>query len=590
MIRRCLLLVWRASPKACALAGLLQVAAGVGVAIEFLAAKRLLSHLLNANRGVGVELASIIPSLAVLLATATLVSFATVFQNDQQRIMSELVSRHVTDRLLDVTVSVDLQSYEAPAFFDRLQRAGISAQSRPWQMTMGLLTLMSTGLTAAGIAVAVLAIQPVLLPLVVASSLPFWLATLRNSRDAHKFAYEMTPGDRERNYLGGILTGRTYAKEVRLFGIASFVRQMYDVLYDQRLARFRDLMRCRLRRSITATACTAALTGLALTVLVSLVLSGRSDLAGAITAALAMQQLGLRLRTMYGSVGSLYEGALFLEDFEAFLQLRVRQDDDTGVTVPPRGFSRLVLENVSFSYPGTSKNALSNLSMEILAGEIVALVGENGSGKTTLAKLLCHLYRPTMGRILWDGVDTANCKPSELRRFVTGIFQDFSQYHLRARDNIAVGDHERFRDLEAIIRAARQAGAHDFLVDLPQGYETRLGRQFEGGHELSVGQWQRVALARAFFRAAPFIVLDEPTAALDARAEHELFEAVRELLGGRTVLLISHRFSSVKSADRILVMQAGRLVEHGTHTDLLRRQGLYADLFTLQASSYLGTD
>jgi ATP-binding cassette subfamily B protein len=221
---------------------------------------------------------------------------------------------------------------------------------------------------------------------------------------------------------------------------------------------------------------------------------------------------------------------------------------------------------------------------------VVALVGENGSGKTTLAKLLARLYTPDSGAIRWDGVDVSAVDPDELRRGVAVIFQDFLHYHLPARDNVGLGRVEAIGDLDAIIRAAGQADADGFVSALRAGYETMLGPEFIGGTDLSVGQWQRLALARAFFRDAPFIVLDEPTASLDARAEHDLFNRVRTLLAGRTVLLISHRFSSVRSADRIYVLDAGRIVESGVHDDLLRGDGLYAELFQLQAAAYSRDD
>jgi ATP-binding cassette subfamily B protein len=227
------------------------------------------------------------------------------------------------------------------------------------------------------------------------------------------------------------------------------------------------------------------------------------------------------------------------------------------------------------------------VSLTVRAGEVVALVGENGSGKTTLAKLLAGLYQPETGQVRWDGVDIATVDPEQLRRSIAVIFQDFVRFHLTARDNVAFGRVEAADDEPGIRAAARQAGAEEFLAALPKGYDTLLGPQFEGGTDLSVGQWQRVALARAFFREAPFVVLDEPTAALDSRAEHELFERIRTLLAGRTVLLISHRFSSVRTADRIYVLEAGRVVETGTHEELMRSRGLYAELFSLQAAAYL---
>jgi ATP-binding cassette, subfamily B, bacterial len=245
------------------------------------------------------------------------------------------------------------------------------------------------------------------------------------------------------------------------------------------------------------------------------------------------------------------------------------------------------VEDVSFTYPESDRPAVDGVSLEIGKGEIVALVGENGSGKTTLAKMLAGLYQPEKGRILWDDVDLADVDADELRRSVAVIFQDFERYLLPARENVGLGRKERIEDLEAIVEAAGRADANEFLAGLPEGYETMLGREFSGGFDLSIGQWQRVALARAFFRDAPFVILDEPTASLDARAESNLFDRMRELLHGRSVVLISHRFSSVRSADRIYVLHEGRVVEEGSHAELMERDGLYAELFTLQARAYV---
>jgi ATP-binding cassette subfamily B protein len=224
-----------------------------------------------------------------------------------------------------------------------------------------------------------------------------------------------------------------------------------------------------------------------------------------------------------------------------------------------------------------------------VGGEIIALVGENGSGKTTLAKLLCGLYPPKRGEILWDGADLRTFDPEELRRSIAVIFQEFARYQLSGWDNLAVGDPARAGDRAGMEAAAREAGAHPFLAALASGYDTVLSPQFDGGADLSLGQWQRVAIARAFFRDAPFLVLDEPTAALDPRAEADLFASLRTLCAGRTVLLISHRFSSVRSADRIYVLHEGRIVEHGSHAQLMKERGRYAEMFSLQASSYVDT-
>jgi ATP-binding cassette subfamily B protein len=309
-------------------------------------------------------------------------------------------------------------------------------------------------------------------------------------------------------------------------------------------------------------------------------------------AAVAIQQIGSRMRTLGSSAGSLHESSLFLGDVVTFVQRPSATDvDDEAQRVPaPRGFDRLHVDHLHFTYPGTSAPVLLDVSLEIGRGEVVAIVGSNGSGKTTLAKILCGLYEPTDGRVLWDDVDVAAFEPASVRRRMAAAFQDFVHYDLSGRVNIGLGDVDRMDDVDAIREAAEAAGAHQALVGLPEGYETRLSRAFRDGADLSVGQWQRVALARAFLRDSPFLVLDEPTASLDPHAERELFEAMRGLQEGRAVLLISHRFSSVRTADRIYVLERGEVIESGTHSALMGAGGRYADMFNLQAAAYLVED
>jgi ATP-binding cassette subfamily B protein len=401
----------------------------------------------------------------------------------------------------------------------------------------------------------------------------------------------MTPESRERAYLLDLLTEREAAKEVRLFDLAPSLRRRYDHLTNERIAQLRTFLRGRLQVSLAATFAGALGTGVALGALVVLLVERRIGVAVALTAGIAMQQLATRLTTVTGAASRLIESGLFIDDYRAFLALeRPLEPVDTTM---PRGrrtipFHGLVVDGVSFAYPRSQRQALDDVTLRVDPGEVVALVGANGSGKTTLVKLVCQLYRPDRGRIQWSGIDATELAPATIRSQTTVLFQDFIRYHLSARDNIAFGRADGESSLAAVVAAAEEAGAHDFISQLPDGYDTRLGLQFFGGHELSVGQWQRLALARAFFRGGDLLILDEPTAALDPRAEHDLFEQIRRLANGRSALLISHRFSSVRSADRIYVLDDGRIVEHGSHTELMDAGGLYAELFTLQATAYLG--
>jgi ATP-binding cassette subfamily B protein len=521
----------------------------------------------------------------VLVGITVLLDFASAVQAEQSRVLSELVGRRAFERILDVSTRVDLLAFESPEFYDRLQRARAQGQFRSLQTVQGLLGIVGAAVAAIGLVAALASLQPVLLPFVLVGYVPLWAVTSRNSRDLYRFMRGMTPNDRERYYLQSVLLDRNPAKEVRAFQLAPFVRRRYDRLYDLRIGELRSLARRRVGRSLLGALGSSALTAAAVGVLAWLYVSGRMSLAATGAAVFGLYQLSGRLRALHFSASSLYEATLFIRDYASFLRLEP-EDEEEGATAGP--LRTLRAEGVTFSYPDAASPVLRDVSLEIGEGEIVALVGENGSGKTTLAKLVAGLYAPQEGTIRWNGVDVADLGRDSLRREVAVIFQDFEKYRLPARENIGVGRHERIEETDAILEAARRADADAFVQSLPEGYETMLGREFSGGYDLSVGQWQKLALARAFFRDASLVILDEPTAALDPRAESRLFDGMRELLEGRSALLISHRFSSVRSADRIYVLLDGRVVEHGSHEELVGLDGLYAELFRLQAAAYLG--
>jgi ATP-binding cassette subfamily B protein len=488
--------------------------------------------------------------------------------------------------VLDVATKIDLLAFESPEFYDRLQRARAQGQFRALQTVNGLLGIVGASVAAVSLVLALAALQPLLLPFVVIGYIPLWIVASLNTRDLYQFTRGMTPNERQRNYLQNVLMGRNPAKEVRSFNLARFLRGRYDRLYDERIAELRSLARRRTGRALLGSLASSGVTVGTIAMLSYLYVSDRMSLAATGAAVFGLYQLASQLNGLHMSATSLYEATLFIRDYSSFLELEPAVEA-APARPAPRGFEVLRAENVSFAYPESAYRAVDGVSLEIRRGEVIALVGENGSGKTTLAKMLAGLYRPEHGRIRWDDTDLAEVDADELRRSVAVIFQDFERYLLPARENVGLGRHERVDDFDDIVEAARRADADDFLASLPEGYETMLGREFAGGYDLSIGQWQRVALARAFFRDAPFVILDEPTAALDARAESRLFERMRELLDGRSVVLISHRFSSVRSADRIYVLHEGRVIEEGSHVELMAADGLYAELFGLQARAYV---
>jgi ATP-binding cassette, subfamily B, bacterial len=578
-------LVWNSGRNVFLVTSALQLISAIGVVVQLFVAKAVFEAVLgNAGKA---DLETLAPPLVALVVVTVLLDLARAVQNEQSRVLGELVGRKAIDRVLDVSTRIDLLAFESPDFYDRLQRARAQGQFRALQTVNGLLGIVGSFVTAASIIIALAALQPILLPFVLIGYLPLWVVASLNTRDLYHYTRGMTPNDRQRNYLQTVLMGRNAAKEVRSFNLAGYLRGRYDRLYDERIAELRQLAKRRTVRSLLGSLTSSMVTVGTIAVLSWLYVSDRMSLAAVGAAVFGLYQLANQLRGLHMSATSLYEATLFIRDYSNFLTLEPQVEAHEGTRPAPHGFERLTVEDVYFTYPESDRPAVDGVSLDVGRGEVVALVGENGSGKTTLAKMLAGLYRPQGGQIRWDDVDLAEVDADELRRSVAVIFQDFERYLLPARENVGLGRKERIDDFAAIVEAAQRADADDFLSGLPEGYETMLGREFSGGFDLSIGQWQRVALARAFFRDAPFVILDEPTASLDARAESRLFERMRELLEGRSVVLISHRFSSVRSADRIYVLHEGRVVEHGSHDELMAEDGLYAELFLLQARAYV---
>jgi ATP-binding cassette subfamily B protein len=585
-------IAFKASPRHLLATVALQLASGLGVVVQLLVARRIMQGLVAVTQGGAVS--SLYLPFALLVAVVAALGVVNAVSAHQQALLGEMVARHAWDRIIGVAKTVEYRLFETSDFYDQLQRARASGEFRTIELVGGITALLTAVISTVGIAAVLFVLQPLLVAFVVIAAIPSLLASVRNSRESYAFAYTMTPEGRERAYLVDLLTERWPAKEVRLFNLASLLRRRYRALTDERLDHLRAFLRRRLVVSLIGTLGSALGTALSFGALLVLLRDGRINVATALTAGLAMQQLAGRLTAITGSFGRLIESGMFIDDYNTFLALGEEEDaraeqftSRAGAKSSP-AFTGLSVERLSFSYPTSATPVLEDVSLEISPGEVVALVGENGSGKTTLVKLICQLYQPDVGRIVWGGVDAKTLPPESVQAGITVLFQDFIQYHLSAVDNIVFGRPERQASRADAVAAATRAGADEFLARLPRGYDTRLGLQFFGGHELSVGQWQRLALARAFYRGGDFLILDEPTASLDARAERDLFAHVRTLSAGRSALLISHRFSSVRTADRIYVLQAGRVVEHGSHEALIEQNGHYAELFRLQAASYLG--
>ena len=563
-----------------------QILVALLLGLQVLMGKLALEAIFDADRTDG-SVGDALAPLIGLVAAGALASFVGAFQTQAQRLLGQQVRRDTLDSTLGVTTAVDLETFESPEFFDDLQRVQTNALLQPLTMSTGLMTTLGGILGALGLAIALLAIEPLVVPLLLAAALPLWLVARKTGRLEFDFNVDQTPGERLRFYLVATLIGRDEAKELRAFGLGETLRDRWEKSYEAYLGDLRTHVRRRLLLALGGTFATVVVTVGAFALLVSFVISDRMSLADAGAAVLAIRLLGTRIEYIFKGVTALFESSLFLEDLHRFLARAPAEPEPSGDGAGlRRSFEELVVDDVHFRYPESEGEALRGVSLRIRAGEVVALVGENGSGKTTLAKLLSALFTPTGGRILWDGEDVRSLDRRALRRQIGVIFQDFVRYQLTARENIGFGRAEAVDDVEAIAEAARQAGADHYLEGLPEGYETMLGKEFTGGYDLSIGQWQRIALARAFFRRAQLLVLDEPTASLDARAENELFEYVQALAHGRSVLLISHRFSTVKSADRIYVLHEGEIVEEGTHDELVANGGRYAELFELQASAY----
>ncbi|WP_214110918.1 ABC transporter ATP-binding protein [Acrocarpospora catenulata] len=575
-------MAWEANPRDTVATIALNLLGGVFTAFGLLATTGVLEALFAAGP-TPERVRAALPSLLLVGAAAVARSLFQAGAGWTQARLEPQVLRIAEKRLYGLTSQVELIRFDDSDFHDALQRVrtrGLSSADSVVGSAVDVLTALLSLVAAAGV---LGVLHPVLLPLLVVAVLPDAWATVRGAKMQYATMLSLLPTYRRKWIVSELLADRETAAEVRSFTMRDFLLRVYDMV-----ARLEQNVMMRLARRQTLTRLAGQSLGGVGTVLVYVALglllaAGSVPLAIAGTAVLAIRSGQGSLSNLLYAVNRLYESGLYFTDFIDFCAENEATTVVRGTGRPPDHFDRITVEDVTFTYPGKDTPALSGVSIHIDRGEVIALVGENGSGKTTLSKILAGLYAPAGGQVRWDDTDLAGVDPHLLRGRIAVIAQDHTRWPLTARHNITMGLE---KGEEAVRNAAGVAGADEVIAELPRGYQTLLDRRFTDGQELSGGQWQRIAVARGFYRDAPFLICDEPTAALDARAEHALFERVRAHSDGRTVLLITHRLASVRHADRIYVLDHGKVVEQGTHEELITSNGIYADLYNLQARAY----
>jgi ATP-binding cassette, subfamily B, bacterial len=501
---------------------------------------------------------------------------------------AQTVTDHVQDILHAKSIEVDLNYYENSQYYDTLHVAQQEAPYRPARIVNDLARLSQSGISLLVMACLLFSLHWGIAAVLFISAIPGLGARLRFIRKLYRWRRERTTTERKALYFNWLMTKDAHAKELRLFGLGPLFMKLSSELRSQlRRERLHLSAKYCLVELIAQASATLAVFG-SYAFIASRTLQGVITLGGMVMYYQAFQRGQEYLREMLGGLAGLYENSLFLSSLYEFLDIKSTVVEPASPLPVPSPIDKgIVFDHVSFRYPAAANNVLQDISLRIRPGEKIALVGENGSGKTTLIKLLCRLYDPTDGVITLDGIDLRRFELLKLRRKISAVFQDYARYHLTARENIWFGNVGLPPDQKRIVTAARQAGAHDVIESLPRDYDTVLGKWFEDGEELSVGEWQKIALSRALLRDGQIIVLDEPTSAMDVRAEDDLFKKFRRLSEGRMAVLISHRLSTVRMADCIYVLEGGKIVESGSHEELVRRGGSYARLFDLQAKYYV---
>lgn len=484
------------------------------------------------------------------------------------------------------SIKLDLINFERPEYFDCLSRASREAPWRPNSILNNMISLLRGFLSLLLIAGLIFTLNWTLAVLLLIANIPgIWLR-LYYADILYNFQRQQTPEARKSSYFNWLLTGDRPSRELRLFGLGNYFISLFKQSFLKQKEEEMNIIRRRTLIELISNLFKASALLITLLFIARQTINGKLTLGQMAMYLLAFRQGMIYIKDLFGALAGLYEDGLFIGDTFEFLNLKENLTAAEPVVVPSPLKKKIVVENLSFTYPGNNFTTINNVSFEIKKGEIIALVGPNGAGKSTLVRLLCRLYDPDSGKVKYDGNEIRNMDPEEYRKHFSVVFQDFMLYNLPAGENIRMGNINQKSSAEKIKASATTTGIHDLINSLPNGYETVIGNLFDDSRELSWGEWQKIALARALFRDAPVLILDEPSSALDADAEHDIFSRFREIVKDRTSILISHRFTNVTLADRIIVLDKGSIAETGTHDELMKSGGLYFKMFTKQSSRF----
>ncbi|KKM16183.1 hypothetical protein LCGC14_1688410 [marine sediment metagenome] len=584
-------LAWRAWPLGIAILPVLTITAGVLPAFSvYCLLKKVIDGvtLWTSGKDVAAGKEMVFLFLSFGIAALLLQHSLRVLIEFLQTVLESRLRFHIQERIMNQSIELDMSFFETPSFYDKLQRAQREVGHRPISIIIAMVQGVKEVVTLIGFLAVIVTLAWWMALYLLLASLPALIVEAKYGLQGWMIASGRTPKERKMSYLSGLLTSNREIKEIRLFRLGGFLvkqwRKLFWEFYHQDI---RLAGRRRIAEFGAMMLETLAYAGFYIYAIYCTITKPWVTVGSLVMYTQAMERATGSVELITRFIASLYENNLYLSNLFEYLNQKPRiiaPCVPKPVPYPVR--KGICFEGVTFRYPGSSVDAVKDVSFEIPAGYRVALVGENGSGKTTLIKLLARLYDPQHGRITVDGIDLRELDPAEWRQNLGVIFQDFARYHLSARENIGFGDLAHLDDLPRICAAAERSGAWECIERLPNKWNTILGKMFEDGHELSLGEWQKVALARAFLRESPLLILDEPTASLDAKQEYEIYRRFHELTRGKTTILISHRFSSVRMAEHIFVIEKGSLVEQGRHEELLALSGSYAELFHCQAAAY----